>query len=172
VLDLFKSVFGTFNVQIQYLVWYLVIFGAVLWVLYRYAFQRVLTAVENRQAEINESLDRAEEAARSVDSSRARAEQILSEASQQSQEIVRRAEQAGNEIQERARADARSEAEAIVNRARGEVERERNAALTEIRKHAVDLALLAASRVIAQNLDEPRNRQLVEDTIRQADLSA
>jgi F-type H+-transporting ATPase subunit b len=171
-LDLFKSVFGTFNVRIEYLVWYLVLFAIVLWAANRFLFRRFLTTIDSRQAEINASLDRAEEAAKSVDASKDKAEKLLWDASQQAQEIIKRAERAGDDLQERARADARNEAETIITRARQEIDRERSAAVAEIRQQAVDLALLAAARVIEANLDPERNRKLVEETIQRAELRA
>jgi F0F1-type ATP synthase membrane subunit b/b' len=43
-----------------------------------------------------------------------------------------------------------------------EIERERDAALDTLRKESVDLALAAASRLISENLDQAKDRELVE----------
>ena len=40
--------------------------------------------------------------------------------------------------------------------------RERDAALAMLRKESVDLALAAASRLMQENLDQDKDRQLVE----------
>jgi F-type H+-transporting ATPase subunit b len=169
-VDLFKSVFGTFNVRFEYLVWYLVLFAIVLWAANRFLFRRFMTTIDSRQAEINESLDRAEEAAKSVDASKEKAEKILWDASNEAQELVRRAEKIGNDLQEKAREDARIEAQEIVAKAQADIERERAAAVADIRRQAVALAVAGAGRVIELNLDSDVNRRLAEETIQKADL--
>jgi F-type H+-transporting ATPase subunit b len=167
-----STFFTSFGVTVLNLVFYLIFFAVVLLVLRRFLFKPVLGAIEKRQEGINRALDEAQQAAASVQQSRENAEKTLTEASSQAQEILRRAEQAAADIQERARADARREVETILSRARDEIARERAAAVQEIRAQTVDLALLAASRVIEANLDVERNRRLVEETIRSAELVA
>jgi F-type H+-transporting ATPase subunit b len=162
--------FKSFGVNVVSLVWFLVLFGIVLYLLRRYAFGPILGSIERRQAQINESLDRAEEAARSVDESRRRAEQVIQEASDHAAEIIRRAERGAGDIQDHAREEARIQAELIVTRARQDIDRESAAALAEIRAHVVDLALFAANKVIEANLDAQRNRKLIEEAIVEAEL--
>ena len=62
------------------------------------------------------------------------------------------------EIEEKARGEAQS----IIERARAEIERERDAAIAEIRRESVDLALAAATRLVQENLDQEKDRVLVE----------
>ncbi|HCW77580.1 MAG TPA: ATP F0F1 synthase subunit B, partial [Gemmatimonadetes bacterium] len=57
---------------------------------------------------------------------------------------------------------ARGEAQSIIERARAEIERERDAAIAEIRRESVDLALAAATRLVQENLDQEKDRVLVE----------
>ena len=45
------------------------------------------------------------------------------------------------------------------------VEREREQALLEVRRSVVDLALLAASQAVVQNLDDRAHRQAVEEFV-------
>jgi len=162
--------FEKFGVNLVSLIWFAVLFLIVFLLLRRYAFGPVLGAIEKRQNEINESLDRAEEAQRASQESNKRAEQVIQEASDHAAEIVRRAERAAADIEEQARQEAKTQAEVFLTRARQDIDRERTAALSEIRAQVVDLALYAASRVIEQNLDADRNRKLVEDAIRHAEL--
>jgi F-type H+-transporting ATPase subunit b len=167
-----STFFDSFGVNGISLLFYLVLFGLVLWLLRRFAFGPVLQAIEERQRRIDESLRSAEAAAGSVDENRRRAEEMLRESSAQAQEILSRANKAAAEVREQATAEARSQAEAIVEKARAEIERERAAAVAELRAQVVDLALLAAGRVIEANLDDDRNRRLVQETVQQAQIGA
>jgi F-type H+-transporting ATPase subunit b len=50
----------------------------------------------------------------------------------------------------------------MLERARREIENEKDKAIIQLRREAVDLALAGASKVIEQNLESQKNRQLVE----------
>ncbi|MEA2682779.1 MAG: F-type H+-transporting ATPase subunit b [Chloroflexota bacterium] len=164
--------FESFGINVLSLVWYLVLFGAILYLLRRFAFGPVTTMIDKRQADINRALDEAQEAVVAVKRSRERSEQILAEASAHAQEIVRRAERAASEMHEDARREAKVQADAIVAKARTEIDRERMAAIADIREQVVDLALVAAGKVLRENIDGPKNRALIEQTVSQAELRA
>ena len=167
-----SAFFESFGVNWISLVWYLVLFVLVLFLLRRYAFGPILGAIDERQRSINESLDDAEKAARSVKESQEKAEKILWDASAEAQEIIRNGEKVGRDLQDRARETARAEADALIAKARTEIERERLAAIQDIRHQAVDLALVAASRVIETNLSSEQNQKLAEEAIMHAELRA
>src|SRR3984893_17533308 len=165
------SFFQTFGVNGQYLVWYLVIFLTLLWVLNRFGFRRILGTIKERQKEINQSLDEAEEALKLVKANRGKAEKLIWDAGSEAREILSRAERTAAEIHEDARKEARVEAELIVTKARQEIERDRQAAVNELRRLTVDLALAAAARVIGETLSDDRSRQLAEEAGREAGVA-
>ncbi len=164
--------FDSFGVNFLSLIWYVLLFGAVLYLLRRFAFGPVTTMIDKRQADINRALDEAQEALVLVKKNREKAEQILWNASQESQEIVRRAERAASEIQSDARREAKVQQEAMIAKARTEIDQERMTAIADIKKQVVDLALVAAGTLIHENLDSDKNRGLAEQTIQLAELRA
>ena len=164
--------FDSFGVNWLSLAWYAILFFAVFYLLRRYAFGPVTTMIDKRQADINRALDEAQDALASVKKNREKAELILWNASQEAQEMVRRAERAANDIQSEARREAKLQQDVMIAKARTEIEQERLAAIADIRKQVVDLALVAAGSVIRENLDAEKNRRLAEQTIQQADLRA
>ena len=56
----------------------------------------------------------------------------------------------------------RKEQQDMLERARRDIESEKDKAIAQLRREAVDLALAGASKVIEQNLESQKNRQLVE----------
>ncbi|MEA2645970.1 MAG: F-type H+-transporting ATPase subunit b [Chloroflexota bacterium] len=165
-----QAFFESFGVNWHSLAFYVLLFGAVLFIVQRFLLKPMLGAIDRRQEEIERSLDDAEAAARSVKESQEKAEKILWDASSEAQDIIRNGEKIASDIQERARQTARAESDSMVAKARGEIDRERQAAIAEIRRQTVDLAIVAASRVVEQNLDSERNRELAEQAIRSAEL--
>ena len=69
---------------------------------------------------------------------------------------------AGENVRRDIEEKARAEGLAIVERARAEIVRERDAALEMLRKESVELALAAASQLMGENLDQAKDRELVE----------
>src|SRR4029077_13450910 len=72
----------------------------------------------------------------------------------------------GRTIAEKMRADllaqTRKEQQDMLERARQEIGNERDKAMAQLRREAVDLALAGASKVIEENLESEKNRQIVE----------
>ena len=48
---------------------------------------------------------------------------------------------------------------------------EKNRVLADLRSHVTDLALAAAEKVVAENMDNERNRKLIADFIQQAEVA-
>jgi F-type H+-transporting ATPase subunit b len=167
-----STFFSSFGVNVLSLVYYLLLFGIVLYLLRRYAFGVILRTIDARQDKINKSLDEAQEAAASVKTSQAKAEKTIEQAAAEAREIINRAERLATEIHEDARKEAKTQAELIVVKAREEIDRERQSAVNDLRRAAVDLALAAASRVIGENLSDDKSRQLAEEAVQQAELRA
>jgi F-type H+-transporting ATPase subunit b len=165
-----STFFTSFGVNGISLAFYLLMFLLVLWALRRYAFGPILKTIDSRQQKIEDSLDQAEDALKLVKANREKAEKLIWEAGTEAREIISRAERTSSEIHEDARKDARVEADLIVTKARQEIERERQAAVNELRRLTVDLALTAAARVIGESLSDDRSRELAEEAVRQAEL--
>ena len=73
----------------------------------------------------------------------------------------------GEEIAQRLEQDARAKAGEFMNKAEAELEREVGSARQELRAQVVTMALAAAEKVVKENLDDAKHRQLVEDFIQQ-----
>jgi len=158
---------GLLTVNTGLSVWTIVIFLIVLGILAKYAFPKILGAVEARErhlADLAEAAerDRAEAAAlleehrKLVDDTRAQVQRALTEASGTAE--ARRAE-----ILEQ----ARREHEELMARARADVAAERATMLEQVRRDSVEVAMRAAERLVRKNLDSDDNRRLVQEYLTQ-----
>jgi len=144
------------------MVWTLIIFAVLMFVLSRYAFGPLTKAVRAREQSLQEAIDAAkhdrDEAAKLLADHQAKIEAARTEA----QKII--VDSRG--VAEKMRADmleqTRHEQQDLLERARREIESEKKNAIAEMRREAVDLALAGASKVIEQNLESPKNRNMVE----------
>jgi F-type H+-transporting ATPase subunit b len=153
---------GLMNPNTGLMFWTLFIFGALFFILKRYAFPAIIGAVEAREKALEEAIEAAKrdraEAARllaehqaSLDASRGEGQKLIAEARAA-------AERVRTEIVEAAHKEQAS----MIARARTEIESEKANAIADLRREAVDLAIAGAGKVIDRNLDEASNRQLVE----------
>jgi F-type H+-transporting ATPase subunit b len=144
------------------MIWTLIIFVVLLFVLSRFAFGPLTKAVQDRERSLQEAIDSAkrdrDEAAKLLADHQAKIDASRNEAQKLSAD--------GRAVAEKMRADmleqTRKEQADVLERARREIENEKTKAIAQLRKEAVDLALAGASKVIEQNLESAKNRQLVE----------
>jgi F-type H+-transporting ATPase subunit b len=153
---------GLMDIRVNLMFWTLIIFGLLYWILRSKAFPAILGAVEQREKALQEAIDNAkrdreeaqrllEEHQRQIEAARGEAQKLIAD---------------GRAIAEKMRNDmieqTHQEQQALLERARREIETERERAVAQLRREAVNLAIAGASKVIEQNLDSTKNRQLVE----------
>jgi len=150
------------SIQINLMFWTLVIFLVLFWILKRWAFPVILSAVEAREKALEEAIDAAkrdrEEAARVLAEHKAQ----IASARGEAQKVIAEA----RAIAEKMRADllekTRQDQQELLERARRDIGAERDKAIAQLRREAVDLAIAGASKVIEENLDNDKNRSMVE----------
>ena len=144
------------------MVWTLVIFVILWFVLSRFAFKPITAAVVAREQALEKALAEAhrdrEEAARVLEKNMQQIEASRAEA----QRLIAEGRAIGEKMRVEMLEEARVQQQELLERARREIQMERERAIAQLRKEAVDLAILGAGRVIEQNLDSQANRRLVE----------
>lgn len=162
---------GLLDINPGLTIWTFIIFVVVLAVLYKFAYPAILSAVEAREARIQELLAAAErdreEAQRLLEEQRTRHEELRT----QVQEMVNEGRTAGERLRDEIIAEARNEQQAMLERARREISQETDRAMSEVREQAVDLAIAAASKLIEKELDEEGNRRFVQEVLDQLEQS-
>ena len=150
------------NLQLNLMFWTLAIFLILFFILRRFAFGPITAAVEAREKALEAAIDAAKadrdaaakllaEHQAQIEAARGEAQKLISD---------------GRSVAEKMRGDlleqTRREQQEMLERARREIDSEKDRAIAELRKEAVDLALAGASKVIEQNLESAKNRQLIE----------
>jgi F-type H+-transporting ATPase subunit b len=142
--------------------WTLIIFVILMFVLSRFAFGPLTRAVEARERSLQQAIDAArtdrEAAAKLLQQHQAQIDAARDEA----QKLIAE----GRAVAEKMRSDlldqTRKEQQDMLERARRDIETEKDKAIAQLRREAVELALAGASKVIEQNLESEKNRQIVE----------
>lgn len=142
--------------------WTIVVFGATLLLLRRFAWGPILSAVQSREQALTDAMAAAErdrnEAAKLVAQQRAAIEAARTEAQKYIAEGRATAEAMRSEMLEQ----TRQQQSELLERARKEIEAEKVKAVAELRREAVDLAIAGAGKLVGQKLDADADRKLVE----------
>ena len=153
---------GLYDINTGLSFWTLVVFGILVFILGKYAWGPILAAVDAREKGIQAALDEAAERNQEAETLLEKYKENLADARRQANELLAEGKAAGDSIRMEIEEKARGEAQSIIERARAEIERERDAAIAEIKRESVDLALSAATRLMQENLDQEKDRALVE----------
>ena len=133
-------------------------------ILTKVAYKPLMKILEERRAAIEGSIASAQKEREEAEAMKAEYKAQLSQARAEAQAIVAKAERTAKESRDAILADAR-----MLASAREEIALEKQRALAELRREVVTLSTLAASKVLAENLDAQKNSALVERFIDELD---
>ena len=128
-------------------------------------YKPVTKMLDDRAAKIQEGLEQAELARAESVRAEAEVKAQIEAGRKEGQAIVAQANEVASRVKEEAREGAKQEAEALIAKARAEIDREREEGFDQLRKEFVDLAMLAAEKVINQSLDKAAHQRLIEETL-------
>ncbi len=151
------------GINLGYLIAQIVFFLITLVLLKAWLYDPILNVLAQRRARIQQSLEDAREAEAARQNAERDAQKRLDEAQAEAQRIVGEASQRAEQAATGIRSKAEEESRRLLEQARGEAEFERNRALGDLRSQVVALSMAAAQRLVGAALDEPRQRQLVDD---------
>lgn len=143
-------------------------FLILLGLLYLVAYKPIMRMFDERSRKIRESMEQTESIKEQAAHADEEAKKRIETAAKEGQEVIAKAVRTGEEIRQKAQQEAKPEAEALIVKARVEIQRERNEAITEMRKELADLTILAAEKVIEQELDKEAHRQLIDKVLEES----
>jgi F-type H+-transporting ATPase subunit b len=147
------------------MIWTWITFAVVLLLLWKLAWKPLRSQLQAREDRIAETIEKAKRLQAEAESLLEKHREQMAHAEEQVQEIMAEGRTAAERLREETIAAAEQEAKAVLARSRAEIEAERDRAITEIRREAIDLTLLAAGRVIEQSLDDDAHRRLAEQAV-------
>ena len=147
------------------IIWTIITFLVVLLVLRKFAWPKVLASLDEREKRISDALAAAEQARQEAEEVLREHRQKITAAEEEARKIVAEARAAGANVRQTIVSQAREEAERMLDQARTSIESEKRAAIAELRRETANLAIQAAGVLIDANLDDEKNRGLVDDLI-------
>lgn len=160
---------GILNFNSGFAIWVIITLVIFLYVMSKYAVPLIMASLSEREERIKNSLESAEIALAKAERISEDNKKALKEAEVKAQKIRKEAIDEAEVLRADKIEKARKEASKIVEDARRTIEQEKKQALQDLREEVADLAVKSASMIIEEELDQKKNKKLVETFI--SDLS-
>lgn len=139
--------------------WTTIVFLLLVFLLSKFAWKPIVSAIKKRNEAIDNALNAAEKAREEMSKLKADNEALLEEAKKERDVILAEARKVRDKIVEEASAKAREESERILLSAKENIHFEKMAAITELKNQVAILSLEIAEKIIQQNLSNDAKQQ-------------
>lgn len=150
------------RLEVNLWAWTLVIFFALLIVLWRGGWKVMIAKLDARDEAIRGAIEKAKSERQQAERLLAEQKAALEAARREAAELLQSAQQEGIRERQRIVEGARAEYEKIVERGREQIEQETKLALTRVRQSVADLSLEVAGHLLQRTLDPKTHRELAE----------
>ena len=148
--------------------WTTVVFTLLVLLLKKFAWKPILSAVDERNQSIKNSLAQAEKARNEMSELTANNEKIIAQAKIDRDVILKEARDMKNEIISEAKDKASKEAEKLVSTAKEQILNEKMKAITELKNHVADLSIEMAEKILSSELsDVAKQKELVKKALKE-----
>ena len=152
--------------------WSTLFFLVLLFILGKFAWPAILTAVKARNESIRHALDAANKAKEEMAQLQAHNEKILAEAKAERDALFKEAKEVKDKLIADAKEKASEEANKLVQNAREAIRTEKAAALNEMKEQISHLSVDIAEQILRAKLGESKaQKELVDKLINEADLN-
>ncbi|HEY4885386.1 MAG TPA: F0F1 ATP synthase subunit B [Myxococcales bacterium] len=147
--------------------WTFVTFALLIVVLGKFAWGPILQMIETREKTIAEAIEAAKRERAAAEAASAEMRAALERAREESAELVRKNQLEVAAAKAELIAAAKKQSDELLAAARKTISEEKRQALAELRAQAVDIAIEAAGRLVQMNMDDGKQKQLVEEYLSQ-----
>jgi F-type H+-transporting ATPase subunit b len=142
-----------FNPEKGLIIWMLVVFLSVLFILWKFAWPYITSAIAKREQYIANAVKVADEANEKLERIKEERNAILAKAREEQNNMLKEVQALREQIIEDAKTKAKAEAEKIMEEARQTIVSEKEQALKEVKNQVALLSVNIAGRVLRKNLE-------------------
>lgn len=146
-MDLITPDFGLFF-------WMLVTFMLVFIILKKFAWKPIVHALKEREENIRDGLENAEDAKNELANVKVKSDKIISEAKIERDQLIKQGREIKEQITTKAREEAEVEAKKILEAARKLIEEEKVAAINQIKVQIASLSVEIAEKILRKKLED------------------
>ena len=143
-------------------------FGVVLFILAKYAWKPIMSALKEREESIESSLRAADKAKEEMKNMVLDNEKLLRDAKDERDAILREGRRIREKMLEDAKEKATAEANQIVENAKTRIENEKKAALIDLKNTIANYSIEFAEKILRQEMDDKKKqREYIERLLKE-----
>jgi F-type H+-transporting ATPase subunit b len=151
--------------------WQSMIFIGLIFLLRKYAWGPILSAVNERETSIKDALDSAEAARKEMETLQTDNQRILKEARAEKEVMLKEARNTRADLINTAKEEAKAEAEKILIQAQEAIQNEKRTAISELKDQVAFIATNIAEKVLQKELQSnDKQEQLISQLLKDSDL--
>lgn len=134
------------------LVWTLLAFLIVFFLLKKFAWPQIIKGLNDREANIAESIATAEKVKLEMSQLKSDNESLLAQAREERAQMIKDAKEASNKMISEAKEKAKAEYDRIIGEAQVAIQQQKNAALTDVKNQVGNLVIEVSEKVLRREL--------------------
>lgn len=128
-----------------------------------FLFKPIGKIMDERTRSIQDEIDSAKKSREEAEALKKEYAESIGEAKEKAQEIIMKAHEDAESEKTAILKKSQEEADQLINDAGKTIENERKRVLAQAQTQIADLAIEAASKIIGENLDDDKNRRIVDE---------
>jgi F-type H+-transporting ATPase subunit b len=146
--------------------WTVITFVLLLLLLRKIAWKPILSALDLREKEIRDSLEKAEKAKEEAQKILEANQANLSKAEDEAKKIIEQTRTYAANLKEQLTKESKEQAKKIIDDASAEIQRRKDAAFDELKGQIAEIAVNAAEKIMRENLDANKNKKIVDEYLK------
>jgi len=148
------------------IIWTWITFGIVLILLSKLALKPILAAIDNREKSIRDDIEKAQKQRDDAEALLEQHKQMMESAESEAQKLFKDSRKQADKAREEMLEKASQESHKLLDKAKEEIDQQKESALASLKAEVADLAIGAAEKIILHNLDEDKQKAVVDEYIK------
>lgn len=148
----------------------IITFAIFIWFTMRYVWPPIKKAMHDREKNISDGLQAAEQGHRDLELAQRKSKKIIADAKLEASHVLERANERASQVVEEAKEGARIEGQRLLDNAKAEVDQQFTQARDQLRKEVASIALGGAEKILEKEIDKSAHQKLLHELA--SDLNA
>ncbi|MDA2922162.1 F0F1 ATP synthase subunit B [Patescibacteria group bacterium AH-259-L07] len=154
------------GVEWKLLIAQIINFAILLFVLKKFLYTPLVKFMNTRKEKIVSGLEKAQKAEEAFNKMQEQKEQELAKIHNQAQSIIAKAKETGDQKQQEIIAAAEEKAQKIIDDAKSQIKVEKDVMIKQVRSDIADLIAEATSKILEQEMNEQKQKDLTRKTLK------
>lgn len=156
---------GPLDVNPGLIIWTTVTFIILLYLLKKFAWKPILNSLNEREAFIKDSLEKAEKAQQEAEELLKQNQENLAKAEEEAQKVINQGREYAETLKAQILEESKKEAKKMIEDATAEIKQKNKEAFNNLKSEIADIAVNSAEKILRENLDAEKQKKLVEKYI-------